>query len=364
MVRRRLRVLLIEDNAGDVRLIREMLTEAKETIFHLESADRLTTGMERLATAPFEVVLLDLLLPDSQGLETFQQVRARVPEIPILVLSGLDDEELARRALQAGAQDYLIKGQVDSRGLDRAIQYALERQRAEQERERLLAQLQDAVHEKEVLLREVHHRVKNNLQVISSLLNLQADATIDPQVRIAFEDSQNRIRVMALIHESLYQTDNLVQLDAVDYLQRLGNQLFEAYGAPDNGLALCFQIEPVRLQIHQAIPCGLILNELISNTLKHAFPAGQAGEVRITLLQEASGTCVLAVHDTGVGFPDGLDFRRTESLGLQLVCILTEQLGGSIALECRSGTTFTLTFPLLTDQRGDYERSAETPPPA
>jgi two-component sensor histidine kinase len=364
MARRPLRVLLIEDNAGDVRLIREMLAEAKEPSFHLESADCLATGLERLARAPFEVVLLDLLLPDSQGLETFQQVRAQGPGIPIVVLSGLDDEELAHRALQAGAQDYLIKGQVESRGLDRAIQYAMERQRAEQERERLLAQLQAALHEKEVLLREVHHRVKNNLQVISSLLSLQGDATTDPQVRAAFEDSQNRIRVMALIHESLYQSDNLVQIDAVDYLQRLSHQLFEAYGTHDNRLTLCFQLDPVRLQIHQAIPCGLILNELLCNALKHAFPDDQAGEVRITLLQEADGTCVLAVRDTGVGFPDGLDFRRTESLGLQLVCILTEQLGGSIALERGLGTSFTLTFPLLTDQTGNYELGAEIPHPA
>jgi two-component sensor histidine kinase len=280
------------------------------------------------------------------------------------VLSGLDDEELARRALQAGAQDYLIKGQVDSRGLDRAIQYAVERQRTEQERELLLAQLQAALREKEVLLKEVHHRVKNNLQVISSLLSLQAEAMEDPQLRAAFEDGQNRIQVMALIHESLYETDSLAQINAADYLQRLGNQLFEAYGAPDNRLALCFQIEPVWLQIHQAIPCGLIINELLSNALRHAFPDGRAGEVRITLLQEASGSCVLAVHDTGVGFPDGLDFRHTESLGLQLVCILTEQLQGSITLERRSGTSFTLTFPLLTDQRGDYKLSSDTPAPA
>jgi two-component sensor histidine kinase len=364
MARRRLRVLLIEDNPGDVRLIREMLAEARETIFHLESADCLATGLEQLERAPFEVVLLDLLLPDSHGLETFQQVRARVPRIPILVLSGLDDEELARRALQTGAQDYLIKGEVDSRGLDRAIQYATERQRAEQERERLMVQLQAALREKEVLLREVHHRVKNNLQVISSLLSLQADAMADPQIRAAFEDSQNRIQVMALIHESLYQTENLAQIDTVSYLQQIGHQLLEAYDTPDHRLALCFQLEPVSLQIHQAVPCGLILNELLSNAFKHAFPGGQAGEVRITLRREISDICVLAVHDTGIGFPDGFDFRQTESLGLQLVCALAEQLGGRIALQCGLGTSFTLTFPLVTDQIGNDRLGAEIPPPA
>ena len=159
------------------------------------------------------------------------------------------------------------------------------------------------------------------------------------------EDSQQRIQAMALIHESLYQGADLARVNAADYLHRLSTRLFEAYGAAER-IDLQLEAEAVRLEVNTAIPCGLILNELLSNALKYAFPDGQTGAVHITLRQACPNTCVLIVRDSGIGFPEHIDFRHTNSLGWQLICVLTEQLGGSIALERDNGTTVTATFPL------------------
>jgi two-component sensor histidine kinase len=219
------------------------------------------------------------------------------------------------------------------------------------------ARVKAALREKEVLLKEIHHRVKNNLQIISSLLDLQADALADPKLRGIFEESHQRIQAMALIHESLYQSLDLVHLSASDYLNRVISQLSQAYGTLAARLALTLKLEPIELEVNQAIPCGLILNELLSNIYKHAFPDGRVGAIDISLREEPAGHCQLMVGDTGVGFPAGVDFRTTESLGLQLVCLLTEQLEGTITLERRDGTHWSLTFPLSAPAA----RDANTP---
>jgi two-component sensor histidine kinase len=206
--------------------------------------------------------------------------------------------------------------------------------------------LRAALREKEVLLQEIHHRVKNNLQVVASLLDMQAEAVADPRVRAAFEDSQARLHAMALIHEQLYQGASLAHLNAADYLRRLSTRLFETYSRTNGRITLEIEVEDIALELNVAIPCGLMLNELLSNALKHAFPGGQPGAVAVTLHQAPPGTCVLTIRDNGVGLPEGLDIGRTDSLGLQLVSLLIEQLGGSLTLEPGGGTSFRLTFPL------------------
>ncbi len=214
------------------------------------------------------------------------------------------------------------------------------------ERRQIEERLQASLGEKEMLLKEIHHRVKNNLQIISSLLDLQADTVTDPQVRTIFEESQQRIQAMALIHESLYQSDDLAHIDAAQYISRLCARLGQAYAPLTERVAVKVQAEAVWLEVQTAIACGLILQELLSNGFKHAFPEGQSGEIHITLQVAPEQQAVLTVRDTGIGFPEGLDFRTTDSLGLQLVCLLTEQLQGTIRLERHEGTAWTLTFPL------------------
>ena len=212
--------------------------------------------------------------------------------------------------------------------------------------ERLLAEeaLKVSLGEKELLLKEIHHRVKNNMQVVSSLLDLQANQLDDPVALDMFRDGQNRVRTMALVHEKLYQTDNLARIDMADYVAELATDLMESYEREANSVSLNIDVEEVALDIDLAVPCGLILNELISNAFKHAFSAGQQGRVRIGLKAGAGGELVLEVEDDGVGIPAGLDLRQTKSLGLQLVHTLVAQIKGKLELCREGGTTFVIRF--------------------
>jgi PAS domain S-box-containing protein len=210
--------------------------------------------------------------------------------------------------------------------------------------------------EKNLLLaKEIHHRVKNNLQVISSLLYLQSEYVRDSRTREMFKESQNRVRSMALLHQKLYQSKNLAGVDSTEYIRDLTRNLFASYGVSESQIALELATEGISLGMDTAVPCGLIINELVSNSLKHAFPIGRSGEIRVEILRSERPTDAdpqtggaqwyrLTVSDNGKGFPETLDFRKTESLGLKIVCTLTEQLGGRIDLDRRTGSRFTILF--------------------
>jgi two-component sensor histidine kinase len=204
--------------------------------------------------------------------------------------------------------------------------------------------LQASLAEKEVLLREIHHRVKNNMQVISSLLNLQSRHIQDPAVLEAFKESQRRIRSMALIHERLYQSTDLSRIEFSQYLRNLATHLFHSYQVDSDRIRLSLDAEEVFLNINTAIPCGLIVNELISNSLKHAFPEGRKGEVGVSLQRVIGDGYMIRVRDDGIGFPEGLDFRRTETLGMQIISTLASQIEASIELTRERGTSFTIRF--------------------
>ncbi len=197
--------------------------------------------------------------------------------------------------------------------------------------------------EKEVLLKEIHHRVKNNMQVISSLLNLQARNIADATIRAMFEDARNRVNSMALIHRKLYQSEDLAHIDFNEYLRGLVADIADTYKRDD--VVLSVDLEPIVLDVNVAIPCGLIANELVSNSLKYAFPGGKKGTITIGLGRDGKGNHVLTVADNGVGFPETVDFRNTASLGLQLVNMLTGQIYGTLELSRAEGTAFRITFP-------------------
>jgi PAS domain S-box-containing protein len=222
--------------------------------------------------------------------------------------------------------------------------------------------LKAALHEKEVLLKEVHHRVKNNLQIIASLLSLQSDQLKDPDDLVLFEDTQNRVKSMALIHESLYRTGDLARFNFAHYIDSLCTDLLQSYADGTSHIRLHTELDELTFDVDTAVPCGLILNELLTNALKYAFPNGRPGDIHIALRADA-GQVTLSVRDTGVGFPADLDFRHTESLGLQLVSMLTEQLGGTITLTRECGTAFVVTFPYeLRPVRGDAHVPTDTQP--
>ncbi|MFA4876990.1 MAG: PAS domain S-box protein [Methanoregula sp.] len=202
-------------------------------------------------------------------------------------------------------------------------------------------QLTQSVGQKEILIREVHHRVKNNLQIIISLLNLQSRYMTDEKTLAAFKESQNRVRAMALVHEKLYQSADLATIDLDNYLRFLGDNLFQFLGMSGKGITLNMDIRDIFLPIDTAIPMGLIINELISNSLKYAFPLGRTGEISIAIHRQDT-TLSIRFKDNGIGIPEDFNWRNAESLGLRLVCSLVEQLDGTIELDRSSGTAFTI----------------------
>ena len=211
------------------------------------------------------------------------------------------------------------------------------------ERKKAQEKINATLQEKLVLLREIHHRVKNNLQVISSLLNLQSGYIEDKKSLEIFRESQNRIRSMALIHEKLYQSKDLNRIEFSEYINSLTKDLFNSYNIDSRKISLKTDFKGIFLEIDTAILCGLIINELISNSLKHAFPEGKNGEVFISLHSEGKKH-TLIFRDNGVGFPEGMDFRKSDSLGLKLVTTITEQLGGEIILNTGEQTEFKILF--------------------
>ncbi len=199
-----------------------------------------------------------------------------------------------------------------------------------------------SLREKEILLREIHHRVKNNLQLISSLLSLQIAGISDLKVLRAFEETQHRIRAMASVHERLLASPELAGIDFGDFLKSLTYELLSACGRPEVTPSL--DVDPVVLGIDTAIPCGLIVDELVTNSLKHAFPGGRRGTISLGLHLRGDRQVELVVGDDGVGFPKDADFRSMNTMGMILVTSLTQQIDASIDLRGGGGTTFSITF--------------------
>jgi PAS domain S-box-containing protein len=237
-------------------------------------------------------------------------------------------------------RNYLMAVQKYQQGTA-AVSVGIDITERKQTEERLRASLK----EKEVLLKEIHHRVKNNLQVISSLLKLQSGYIKDKEALELFTDSYNRVRSMALIHEKLYQSQNLAQIDAADYIPNLVSNLFRSYSVSSDAINLKIEVENIWLDADTAIPCGLIMNELVSNSIKYAFPSGRTGEIMVKFFVTGEDKCCMIVRDDGAGMPPDFDLEEAESLGLQLVWNLTGQLGGDIELSSEGGTSFKITFP-------------------
>jgi PAS domain S-box-containing protein len=204
--------------------------------------------------------------------------------------------------------------------------------------------IKKSLEEKEVLLREIHHRVKNNMQIISSLLGLTSGTIKEKKYIEMFRESQNRINSMSLIHEKLYSSNDFAKIDFNEYIRELANSLFKSRGITGI-IELKIDIENVSIGIDHAIPCGLIINELITNSIKYAFPGDRKGEIKVSLHLNDENMNELVVSDNGVGIPEYIDFRKTESLGLRLVTILVEnQLNGTIDMDRNNGTEFKIKF--------------------
>ncbi len=221
-------------------------------------------------------------------------------------------------------------------GFTKVMRDITERQRAEE-------QIRASLREKEILLKEVHHRVKNNLQVIASLLSLQSEYLVDPRDIAMLEDMKNRVRSIAAIHEMLYGSTNLSRIDFAGYLNSIAKDLMSFYSQSANRIQLNIRSEPIILDITQAVPCGLIVNELLTNTFKHAFPDNRSGAIEVAFHCHDE-RCVLEISDNGVGLPENLDPQNSTSMGLQLLTLLVQQIKGKLEIDRNSGTRFTIVF--------------------
>ncbi|WP_455381578.1 sensor histidine kinase [Salinispira pacifica] len=371
------KILCIDDDP----LIRDVFKEHLEKSgFSVRTASNGTEGIELFRNEVPDLVLCDLRMPGIDGLEVVSALHRIDTGIPIIVVSGTALIHDAVEALKGGAWDFVTKPVRDLEVLNHIINSSLERAKlirenqryknhleaeVEQrtralkneiaERRRTESELKRSLEEKEALLKEVHHRVKNNLQVISSLLRLQQQYVSDPASLRAFADSQNRVRSMALVHDLLYRSAEISRISAAEYLEGLVNSLVGSDSGPTE-IDCSVWADTVDLKVEVAIPSGLIVNELVTNAMRHAFPpaAGKRAEgkkIEVTLTSEVREEgqlfARLCIRDTGRGLPAQVDPKNPKTLGLQLVQSLVMQLDGTLELApAETGTAFEILFPL------------------
>ncbi|MBN2103605.1 response regulator [bacterium] len=335
-------ILYIEDNPGDVKLFREMVSGCSVPMT-LHVVRTIKEGKDMIRRHEFDAILLDVELPDSYGLDSVKMLVEASPHTPVIVLTGHQNDVLGVQAIQSGAQDYLIKGIDYTPMIHRIIQNAIERKDIEDQRKAAEQQIRASLIEKETLLKEIHHRVKNNLQIIMSLLNLQSASIRDKQALKIFKESRQRIHSIALVHEKLYKSKNFSEIDFSSYVRSIVHELMRAYLIPEK-VEVKIDIQDIYLSIDIAIPLGLIVNELMTNALKYAFPEQKGGHVKISLHSISDQQYALKFSDDGLGFNKDAILKK-RGLGLQLVGILTEQLEGHLKIDCEKGSRFLIQFP-------------------
>lgn len=365
-------ILTIDDEA----LIRESFQAYLEDCgFNVLQAENGRKGLEVFRQNFPDLILVDLRMPEVDGLDVLASIVQESPLTPVIVVSGTGVIHDAIEALRLGAWDYVTKPIQDMAVLERAVNKAL--RRAEHlhrrvryseelerdvedrtrelleinhrlneeihERERAEQRLLDSLKEKEVLLKEIHHRVKNNLQIISSLLYLQSQHIDDEKALSVFTESRSRVKSMALVHEKLYQSQDIARIDYHEYLDNFVNYLMQTYHASSRDIRLTLDVDDVHLPVDCAIPTSLIINELVTNALKYAWSDKDHGELTIGLASNGS-KIELWVRDDGVGLPENFVPEESETLGMQLVANLVNQLRGELTIVRDGGTSFNISF--------------------
>jgi two-component sensor histidine kinase len=367
-------ILLVDDDQRNLDVLESVLATSDYRLFRARTADE---ALLALITEEFAVIVLDVRMPDVSGLELAQIIKQRkkTQHVPIIFLTAYYQEDKdVLHGYGAGAVDYLSKPVnpmiltskvavfVDLFRKTRAL--AAMNSVMETEIASQLEQLKASLAEKDTLLKEIHHRVKNNLQIISSLISLQANKISDPMQRRLFQDTRDRVKSMALVHEKLYQSKDLGRVEMAEYARQLMNDLFQINGAAASKIQLRLELEPVLVPVDVAIPCGLILNELTTNAISHAYDGRSSGEISVQLLTSSPETVQLTFADDGRGFSPQQDWRSADTLGLQLVRMLTDQLQGTINMINGRGTTFQLSFSRFSKGRGMQVSESETGSPA
>jgi two-component sensor histidine kinase len=349
-------ILVVDDHPGQLLSHEAILRELGERLVTARSGRE---ALQRLMDEDFAVILLDVNMPDMDGFETASLIHQhpRFEKTPIVFVTGAQPTTLDRlKGYRVGAVDY-VEVPVVPEILRSKVAVFVDLNRKRRDLQRLNDALQAEIaqrrnaeeavrhsREKEVLLQEIHHRVKNNLQIITSLLRMQSRAVQDPAFSEALRECQNRVASMALIHDKLYRARDLARVSFGEYVRDLTNNILTSYALPARSVRVRFDIDDLSLSLDYAVPCGLILNELMSNCLKHAFPVGHSGTVYIGFHAEGEDKLCLVVRDDGVGVPADVDLGRTSSLGWRLIRALVEQLGGVVQCQTAGGTSVEIRF--------------------
>jgi two-component sensor histidine kinase len=357
------RILLIEDDRVDQAAFKRLVKKEGLPYDYVISGS-VSETKKILGSEKFDAVIMDYLLGDGTAFDIFDSVI----DVPVIIVTGFGDEETAVRAMKAGAYDYLIKDPdrnylkvlpltvenalKNKKNEDLLKEHAAELLTKNEQLQREIAvrklmeeRLKASLKEKEVLLKEIHHRVKNNMQVIYGLFEIQSDYIRDTECLDIFKSCRNQILSMALVHKILYKSKNLAQIDFHDYVNNLAEMLFQSYGFSTDRVKLKVDIDDVTFGVNTCIRCGLIINELVSNSLKHAFPDGKEGEIKIGLHSTGENGMELTISDNGIGIAEGLDLKKSETICLKMVDIFVEDmLRGSIELNRETGTEYIIKF--------------------
>ncbi|MBF0328651.1 MAG: response regulator [Nitrospirae bacterium] len=339
-----IRLLIVDDSEDDALLLVRHLKNAGYQVEFIR-VDTPEAMQSELKGRTWDAIICDYVMPKFSAPEALKILKESGLDLPFIVMSGVMGEETAVVMMKAGAHDYIRKDSTSR--LIPAIEREIAEAAMRAEKKRADAEILRSLREKEVLLKEIHHRIKNNMQIISSLLDLQSNYITDKAALQVFKDGQNRIRSMALVHELLYRSQNMVHINFNDYIREISGHMFRFYGIDASRVRMSIDIGDVKFSLDTAVPFGLIVSELISNALKHAFPDAREGTINISL-HERGENIELCFKDNGIGFPERLDFKNTESLGLHLVNSLVKQLSGEISMNRTDGTGFNITFKKLT----------------
>ncbi len=342
-------LLFVEDNET-IRFLYNRLLAKRVNKFYI--GENGLEGLNLYKEHKPDLIITDISMPIMDGLEMIRHIKAITPDIKVIVMSAYSIKEYFLEAINLGVNGYLIKP-VEAKKLyalidELAGNILLKRELEEKEQKRHIAEesLKRSLAEKEILLKEVHHRVKNNMQIISSILKMQERLVADPKLKTILEESQNRIHSMALIHENLYRNENLSDIKFSNYVKSLAGNLARAYSDHQAKITFEYDIEDVFLPLDTGIPCGLIINELLSNSFKHAFTNADQGIISIKLTTDDQNHYILEVSDNGIGITNTFHPDKSNSLGMRIVTKLVQQIEGELNYDFSSGTKYTIRFKI------------------
>jgi two-component sensor histidine kinase/CheY-like chemotaxis protein len=353
------RILIVDDEAANVDALCDTLRDQGYQTTGFTDSE---AALGALRNNMYELLLSDLMMPAMSGIDLLRAAQQIDPNLIGIIMTGEGTIATAVEAMRSGAQDYILKPfklsvilPVLARALTvrdlRIANVELELSVRERTAQLLAAnqkeeRTQAALNEKNILLAEIHHRVKNNLQIIDSLLDLEAARIQDSIALSVLRNSRSRVKSIALVHQVLYQSQDFARVDFKAFLDALMPIMIDSYALHPERTKLIINVADVSLPIAAAVPCALVITELISNALKYAFPNGAQGEISIDVSRAEHDQALLVVSDNGIGIADDVDLKGTATLGLQLIAILAEQLHGDISIQRAQPTRFELKFPL------------------